>query len=567
MKKMFVFAIVYLLLCNFAFSQSAKEQVYKLAESKDYINAVNYIPEAVSENRKDFDLMLLAGDIYFELDRLDSALLMYKNAVKINRDEPKALRKLARALSALGRIEEAIEKAREAIDEDRKDVYNYLSLGHVYLDADSLKQAEIQITKAREINKNIPDAFIALGDLYFAQRVYELAKNNYEKALSIDEGNVEARTKLAISYYWLANREYDDELANELFKKSLQEWNTITKQDSMNARAYFEQGKILFFAQKFDKAAQSLYEYVQLRPGGSLGRWYLAQSLYELALCDSAEPHLRICSEEIDSVKNKAMLFLARCYFDAGEYERSMTTYEQLINLDTLDLTDLERYGASAFQNGDTLKAISLYKQIIDKDSSRCKLIFKTGAMLYILENFEESIEMMSKRIGKCEDEYISKTYFYLGQSFLKLGSLKESAEFFLKAYEADSTDYLSLVYLSDVYAKAEIDDSALYYLDIVISKSMADTAKYGWLANNAYAKICNLYYKGKDYLKLKNSALDWIKLKKETPIAYLYIATYYQSVKDLESACRYYRQVIRYDNNGKLKDIARDIIQKLNCP
>jgi len=566
MRNVGLVLFIFLIAVSSSFSQSSKDLMRNFAKEKDYVKASKYIPSAILENRKDFDLHMLAGDIYSELDNLDSAYLMYSKANDIESDRPHLLRKMARTLSGLKKHEDAIKTARDAVNEDKNDPKNYLCLGQVYLSADSMKQAELNITKAREINKNIPDAYIALGDLYFAQRVYELAKNNYEEALSLEEENLEARTKLAISYYWLANREYDEDLANELFKRSLQEWNTITKKDPMNARAFYEQGKILFFSQKWENAAKSLYQYVQLRPNSPLGRWYLAQSLYELAQCDSAEPHLKFCAEQIDSVKSKAYLLLARCYFDAKQFAKAIETFDSLKTNDTLSLEDMERYGAAAFQLGDTLVAIDYYKQIIEKDPSRCKLIFKTGAMTFVLNNYQETIYLMNKRVNNCEDEFTAKTFFYLGSSYLRMDSADVSRQYFLQSYHKDSTDLLSLLYVSDAFAKKELDDSATYYLDFVIQKATQDTAKFSWLIGNAYAKICNLYYKAKNYSKLRNYAQDWVKFKVDTPIAYLYIATYFQSVKNIESACANYRLVIRYDTSGKLAPIAKDQISKLGC-
>lgn len=563
-----IFVIIFLSTISFgiALSQSNKDMMVNLAKNRDYLNAARYIPAVVLENRKDFDLMMLAGDIYFEIENLDSAIIMYSRANDIESDRPHLLRKMAMAYSANKNHNEAIRTARKAVNEDKDDPKNYLTLGQVYLGADSMKQAELNITKAREINKNIPDAYIALGDMYFAQRVYELAKNNYEEALGIDESNIEARTKLAISYYWLANREYDKDLANELFKRSLQEWNTITKMDTLNARAFFEQGKILFFSNKWENAAKSLYQYVQLRPNSPLGRWYLAQSLYELAQCDSAEPHLRFCAEQIDSVKTKAYLLLARCYFDAKQFDKSLNTFEYLKTIDSLSLEDLERYGAAAFQLGDTIKTIEQYKIIIDKDPSRCKLIFKTGAMLFVLNKYQETIDMMNKRIDKCEDEFTAKTYFYIGSSYQRMEKNEECKKYFMQSFQKDSTDLLSLVYLSDAFAKLEQDDSASYYLEFVLQKSTQDTAKYGWLIGNVYAKICNLYYRAKNYGKLRTTAQEWVKFKVDTPLAYFYIATYYQSVKNILSACENYRLVVKYDKSGNLAKIAREQISKIGC-
>lgn len=563
MKKILLLLTIVTMNMNIVFSQSAIENVRSLSESKDYVQAKAYIPQAISENRKDFDFMVLAGDIYFELDNLDSALIMYKKADDINSDETKVMRKIAVTLSGLGKYKEAIEEVMDAIDEDDEDVYNYLALGKVYLKADSMKQAELYITKAREMDKDIPDAYIALGDLYFAQKIYELAKTNYEDALSIDENNVEARTKLAISYYWLANREYDNDLANELFKKSLKEWNTITKQDPKNAKAFYEQGKILFFSGIWDKAAKSLYKYVQLRPSGKLGRWYLAQSLYELTQCDSAEPHLIKAAEMIDSVKTKALLLLARCYFDAQKYDKSINTFEKLKELDTLDSKDLERLGAAEFSVGDTLKAIETYRTVIDKNPSKCKLAYKTGVMYYFIKQYDQAIDVFKQRLKNCDDELNAKCNFFVGISYFLNTKPDSSLDYFKKSFELDTNDYKSLVYLADAYASMKKLDSAAYYFNYVLGLAKSDTLKNKRILVSSFGKLAGMYLREKKFKKMKSVCKNWVEILPENANGYFYLGVSYQATQDLENACRNYKKALKI--NPKLK-FAKEYFKKLNC-
>ncbi len=546
-------------------ADSPKDKVEEYASTKNYVKAANYIPEAVQRNFEDFDFLVLSGDIYKALKRLDSALIMYRKADDVESDEPEVLRKIAAVLTEQGKYNQALEAVREAIDEDKKDVKNYLALGKVYIEADSLKQAELYITKAREMDKDRPEAYIALGDLYFAQRVYELAKNNYEKALSMDEDNVEARTKLAISYYWLANREfdYDEDLAQEYFKKSLKEWNTITKQDSMNAKAFFEQGKIFFFSKRWQDAARSLYRYVQLRPNGLLGRWYLAQSLYEVAACDSAEKHLRICAEKIDSVSTKARLLLARCYFDAKKYDKSMEAFNKIKAEKPLNKEDLERYGMAAFKQRDTLTALKNYEKVIEMNPERCGLMYKTGIMYYRLKKYDKSIDVFLKRVKHCEDEQSSNSYFFIGIDFLLSERPDTSINYFLKSYEIDSTNYRSLIYASDAYVKIEKQDSAIALWEKVIEETKQDTANFGWELSTSLQKLSGLYIQEKKFNDLKRTAKQWVQYEPENADAYFFLAISYQATKDLKSACKYYRKTLKY--NPKHKH-ARQYYKKLNC-
>ena len=339
--------IIILLCCvtSFAFSQSNLDKMRIFIADKNYDEAVKLIDAVIKDSPKDWRNIVTCGDVYFELEKYIDAMHLYEKAYDIEYKKVEVIKKLGTTYSILGKHKEALEILNKAVKDNDNDIDLLMVLANAYTKCDSSNKAELLINRAKSMDKKNPLPLIALGDMYFAQRVYELAKNNYEDALSINKNLIDARIKLATSYYWLANRESDTLLSNELFGRSLKEWLTVSTQDPKNSKAYFEQGKILFFSRKFDDAAKSLYRYIQLRPSGSLGRWYLAQCLNELNMCDSAAEHLDIVSREIDSVKTKAKLLLARCYYFRNNFKRSVEVFTELKSTEKLESIDMLRYG------------------------------------------------------------------------------------------------------------------------------------------------------------------------------------------------------------------------------
>jgi tetratricopeptide (TPR) repeat protein len=564
MKNVLRILVVFISIVSM-YGQSSYEKIRDYVNSGDYSNAAALIPEAVRENPKNESMLILCGDIYFELDKLDSALIMYEKADDVNGDEPPTMRKIGRTLSQMGKHFEAIRQLKDAVKEAPEDVYNYLELGRAYIKADSMKLAEFNIAKAREINKTIPDAYVALGDLYFAQKVYELAKNNYEEALSINENLIEARIKLATAYYWLGMREFDKELANEFFERSLKEWNFITKKDPKNAKAYFEQGKILYFSQQFENAAKSLYEYVTLRPKGSLGRWYLAQSLYELRACDSAAIQLRICADEIDSVKSKALVLLARCYYDNSRYKESIDAFLELKKSDSLELQDLKRIAQSALQIGDTTLAVSYYIEAKDRDPSQCKYVYDVGRfLLYVVKDYNLAIDFFKTRLANCNDSMNQTVDYFIGYGYA-IQKQYDSAYIYLKAsIDLNPMDLKSHLFLGDVYAGMKKIDSAKAEFEFIIGNvnSNIETVKYE--LTQALFKLCGMYLEQKKSSELKKYAQKWTELIPDSPYGYLYLAVSYQLNSDTENACKYYRKVLSVDSKNPQ---AKEMLKKLNCP
>lgn len=311
MKKI----IVLLILVSFQlYGQTTYEQLNEMYKQSKFFDASKEIPAFSQANIKDFKSQILCGDIYYELEEYKKALDYYLIAEKIDKREYDIQYRLGRTYHRLGDAGKAFEYLDDAIDEvkKKKNIEAHIELAKANIRDKNITEAEIWINRAKDKNKKEPIVFITLGDLYFSQGVYELAKNNYLEALQLDDKNVLARQNLAESYYWMANREANTELANELFKKAVMEYDLVAELDPFNAKAFFQTGKVLFWASRFEDAAPKLNRAVTLNPENKLARWLLAQSLTNLNRCDSAAQHLEWVSNNIDTVKIKAQLFLAR---------------------------------------------------------------------------------------------------------------------------------------------------------------------------------------------------------------------------------------------------------------
>ncbi|MDT3738330.1 MAG: tetratricopeptide repeat protein [Candidatus Kapabacteria bacterium] len=534
------------------FSQSpAANQLKEAVAAKDFEAAAKFAPDAVKENPDNREILLLAGDVFVEMDRNDEALNAYQRAYNTDKKNLVSIRKYGKSLSLTGKHKEAIELFLDAVKRNQNDVQVRLELANAYLRTDSLDKAELVITQAREIDKKSPDAFIALGDLYLKQRVYELARMNFEEALTIDEKNVDARVKLATAYFRLANQETDDELRNILYNRSLDEWNKITQQDPNNARAFYEQGRLLFFGGQFENAAKSLNNFVILRPSGSLGRWYLAQSLEKIGACDSAIKHFEIVAREIDTVRKQAEYLTALCLFDTKQYDKAIAQFKKISTDTTLANIDLQRLGQAYLFMNDTLSALDTWEQAVLMDVTQsCKIMNQMGVLYQKLGLWDKSIKILTNRINAavCQDEYQHIVYYYLGLSYIQSGNPEGAIIPLNKSIESDPKFLYSRISLADAYAGLQKFDSAdsLFKQTIEIAKS--DTAQYNFILAQAYSKLAGMYLDRKDFNKVAKIAEEWSKLFDNEPYAYLYAAIAYHNLGNMKQACVNYRKVLKID-------------------
>ncbi len=565
--KFKLFFVLLLFSFSVSFAQQAKQNFLSALNEKNYELAESFIPAALAENPKDLDLHLLCNDVYLELGRNDKALEVIRQAEKIS-SKPFVLRKLANTLSINSYHSEAVRILRKLALDEKKEISNWLLLVDVYLRADSLSQAELAVARVLDMDKNNVDANIKRGDIYYQQRVYELSKDSYEAALSINPDLNEARMKLAQSYYWLGIRENEvnPDLANLYFTRSLQEWNTLTQKDPKNARAWFEQGKLFFFSKNYVQAAQSLNNYIQLRPSGSLGRWYLAQSLYELGRCDSARSHLRIVATEIDTAAARAKLLLARCYLSEGDYLQSKKTFEELSATETLQMEDIRRWGQAALFAGDTNIAVEKWKQSIEMNSAEnCQLMYVLGTSLNKMKRYKESIEILNKRLAtnECNDENNYLIHYFIGLSYFFDGNSQQAIAPLQKAIELNSTFLWSMIYLGDVYANLNDNIKAEEMFARAISTGTSDVEKYKSELNQAFAKLAQMKLEQKKYKDLEKIGRDWLSAMPDNEFAALFTAVAYHGQGQNEAACKNYKLVLKINPNNKT---ARDNIKALGC-
>ena len=568
MKKIISTLFAIIVLSPMLFAQSSADMFLKYYNEKNFEEAIKHSFAAANENPKNLDLIMKIGTLYRELEQYDSALVYFHKAYNLKDNDPTVIQNYAVALADVKNFPEAVKIINQAIKRDKNNYQYHLTASEIYIKADSLTQAELSINRAREIDPNNPSSYIALGNFYFARRVYELARQNYEEAILKDSNNIEAHSKLAQSYYWLGSREVDKDLSNELYTRALKEWGKVSQIDTMNVRAYFEQGKIWFFSERYPEAASTLSRYLNLRPSGSIGRWYYAQSLFWIGQCDSAIPNLEIVIKEVDSVSIQAKKMLAECLMSSKMFDKAIITYTDLQNSGVeLSSVDYRRWGQADFSVHDTLSAINHWMRAIELDrDNNCYLMFVVGTIMSNIQDYSGSIQLLQERLNvpACNDSLNSKVYYIIGSNFI-FSEKPDSAIFYLqKAIELDSTNYFAEVYLGDAYMQIKNTKAAVgQYLDVIERGEKDSTVNQSALFQ-AFAKYCNVLLDQKNYNELNKYGKKWVDIMPDNSFANLFLAVSYQGLGDKDNACKYYTRVIKLDPSNSS---ARKNKELIGCP
>ena len=572
----FFLLIALFLIGNYSlYSQGILEQFKKAVEEKEFVEALQYAPEVVLQHVKDNTILMMVADVYMEMELPDSAVYVLSMAMDNDDDLPMLNREYALALSKAGKVNLAISTMNALLKKKKmeKDPENYVALSNIYLQADSVLQAEYNLLIARELDDKNAQVYIGLGDLYFAKKVYELAKDNYEAALATDGKQVtqksilNAKIKLASSYYRLGNMEMDQQLSNEYFRRSLNTWNEITKADPKNATAFYEQGKIFFLASKFMEAGASFNRYAILRPEGWQGRWYASQAWYTAKKYDSALVHLEAVRTKIDTITEKANAMLAHSYFEAKKFKESIALYKSIPGLNQ---TDYERMGYAAFFSKDTVTAIDAFYKSINGVEKKCNTAFRFANLLQSMKKYDEAISIFRKRIADCEDSNSVKARYFIGSCFY-LSQKYDSALISLKEYLAlDGNSISGRVYIGNTYNAMKKSDSARLYLSVGVELAQQSLAQNPGNpsiikeSEQAFEAICRISLEGKDAQSVIKYGKAWLEINDKSALPHVYLGFAYQTIGDKDNACKAYSEALKRDPKNSA---AQKNKSALNCP
>ncbi len=542
-----------------AIGQSHASKAKEAVGVSDYLEAVNHIRSAIKESPKDEDVLALATKIYFELELLDSAIHYGSRLYDMDDENEEFVRDYALALTRNGQAVQAAQILRKQ-EKEQPSVETSLYLVNALLEADSVQAAELVAATAKKKYPESPDTYLSLGLLYFnykPQPVYELAVQNFEKAIQLDENIVRAHFGLAECYWKMANRESDNELAQELFKRSLVEWNSVGRLDPRNARAWFEQGKIYYLAGKYLDAVKALQRYRELRPVGTglpIASWYLGKSYYELQACDSAKTHLDNAAAEIDSLKPQATLMMARCSFLSRNWAEAAQKYQTAVqsgqNTRAWETTDVWYFGAALVLAGDTARAIAVMTEAAERDPKQCSFMFRFGLLLQQKQMSATSNRIFRARLENCQDSLDGRIHMLMGNNFFADSLVDSAVAAYQRSLAIDPNNGYVQTRLAETYeVKGDAAQARALYGQVIANGELPEaSADAKRAAISAILKVNAMDFDTKDWPAVVERCKRGLQIDDQNRFVRLYLAIAYQGQGDTENACKWYRQVLKVD-------------------
>lgn len=568
-KNTLLLAITLLTVVGTTIAQDNFKKAKEAVQQLDYTAALPLIRSAVQADPTDIEKLRLATKVYLEMEIYDTALVYGK---RIYADDDSKSENVFLCNEALIKNNMALAGVvvMRKFAKKNSDVQTSLQLVKALIAADSLQDASLVANTAKAKHPKSAEAYVAVGDIYFnykPQPVYDLAVSNYEEAVKLNPDDVSSHAALAQCYWKQANGEPDVELGNELFKRCLIEWNTVTKLDPNNARAWFEQGKIFYLSSKYADAVQNLTKYRALRPigtGDPMSSWYMGNSYFKMNQCDSAKVHLDDAARQIDTLRGTASVLLARCAFFQRDWKGSAALYSAAADSKKAwESFDEWYHGAATLLAGDTTQAIEIMRVAAFKDPKQCTFMLRFGLLLQSVQRASFSTKIFRSRLENCNDSLNGRLHAFIGNNFFA-DSLVDSA---LVEYKiADSLEpnnsYI-MSRLAETYTVQgdETKSNVLYESIISMAKTGSDEDRR--IAGNAILKLNAADIGLKAWTNIIERSKLGLELEPTNKWLMLYMGIGYQGMQDTGAACKWYREVLKLDPNN---EPAKQNLKAIKC-
>lgn len=211
-------------------------------DKKEYSRADTYLRKALKKGVQYADVFNMIGVVEHIEGKFETAIKMFKEALKINPNYTEALLNLAVLYNDLGHYGDA------------KKLYSNLHK------TSKTKQRQIEPV----LKGKLSNLHANIGDIYRGLGLYPHAIEEYKKALELNPTYVDIRTKLGISY-----RE-NGELA-----KSLAELKKVVQADQKYIHAHIQLGVSYYSAKKLALAKKEWNNALKKDPKNEYAQMYL----------------------------------------------------------------------------------------------------------------------------------------------------------------------------------------------------------------------------------------------------------------------------------------------------
>jgi len=493
--------------------------------------------------------MCTLGKLYLKSNQIDSAKNCFDLALKVNLKSTGAYAGLAKISILSGDFKGAEVYLDNIYKIDKgKDANIFIEIADAYFTPKKKYYTQVMkyLDKAKAVDKSNTAIYISKGDYFLNCDSAGKAANEYERAISIEEKNIKAQTRIG----WIFSLSKNFPEAQKAYIKALQI-------DSMYAPALRQLSDLYYSKGMYSKALPLYRNLMTVSEYDFNQQLRYATLLFQNKAYDEACP---VCDKAMNDDPKNIVAKRIKSYslFELKKYPEGLSLIQDVVtrkDTENIMLLDYEYYAKLLGQSEKDSIALIYYFKVVKADTSKKELYEPIAKSFDKLKKYDKAIEYYEKLIAS-KPAPTATDYFMLSRSCYNQGNTLTGTP--------DTTLRLSY------YKKADTS------LAMVIIKSPQSHLGYFWRARvNALLDpetekgLAKPYYEKADSIMSLNAS----KFKKELVESYQYLGYYFylkgerdkDSSKlfkeDNENSKIYWNKLLEIDpENAKAKEALKGI-------
>jgi tetratricopeptide (TPR) repeat protein len=556
MKRTFSAVLIFLVAAPLiALGQSQLDRAKQLLDQKQTAEAISLCQSYLQSNQRDENGWLLLAKAYQQAGNLDSAEIAGNRTIELDDELLDGYTVLAQVQLAKKNWRQAYETAQAGLRTIPKGQPKYVplvvELGWIYLAADSVDQALIAGSLAKELDPKNAVAYVIIGLAYSRQGVTPMAVSSFEKSLEIDslQPNV---------LFYLANTYEKDRQYTEAARVYLRLLNLQPDNDP----ARLKLAELFFKARQYAKCAAVLREYFKTHENPPKDKELMfLEALFRSKQFTKAAAVARKVLEG-DPSSPMALRAIAYGYLVDKKYQKTIDTYKKLAAIDTLEYDDYLRLGQASKELKKYSDAIDAFEGALKLDSTQAFLYGEIATILMIQEKWEPAADYFMKRY-QLDTTSIASLINY-GLCKMQVGKYEKASEALQKAI-VQNPDYApSYYYLGLCYFNLKDNAGARKEFENTIKVADTAEAKYRFeLAGaNRMIGIVVMIEKRNPEEDPQKAQRRWeeaivylkrsLKLKEDVAQTHVLMGQCYQNLNKREEAIKEYKRAKQLDPKNK---------------
>ena len=358
------------------------------------------------------------GEVLRHQGKCTDAIPLFQRATELDRKFPDAQLALGECLIQTGQREKAVAALNEGLKWGPKWRPKFLvALGDAELARDSLRDAGIFYTRAREESPEDPAPRRALGNFYLKRGTWALAVQELQGAMALDSTDIDTHYGLGQALYF--DRRYSE---------ALDEFRWVVDHDPDFPPGELALGNLLYLAgerdaKRYPEARAPLEKYTQLMPDDPKGWSLLGRTYAALKMKDEALPAM-MKAQQLGDRSKEMYTVLGRIYVEQRDWDKALDAFSKG-DPGTRDLLLIGQM--FVFQNK-LDQADSVYRSIIGQDSTRADARFamnELAKLRFRQKDYPGAISMLRRRIAL--DPNSDEAYYYMGLSYKEMKQYPEA--------------------------------------------------------------------------------------------------------------------------------------------